>query len=172
MKTSEPFRHTEAGDGGRWLRPWRRLLTASIIASCVAGCHSTDKPPPKPASAQFASVELQGNTPGQISQMAMAVFQENGFKVALATPNQLVFEKEGTAWNNLAYGNWESDQPIWVRVKASIVYVSEASYRLECHAFLVRDKGKEVFEEEIKVRNINSGRYQKLLDEVARRLGH
>ncbi len=72
--------------------------------------------------------------------------------------------------NNLAYGNWESDKRLWTRVKASIVPVQGTVYRLQCHAFMVRDKGEPTFEEEVKLQNYSGHGYQKLLEEVARRL--
>ncbi len=131
-----------------------------------AGCRSTAKP----ESARFASVEIHGNTPGQIRDVAVAVFQEKDYKLAQPGLNSFVFEKEGSQLRNLAYGNWIGDTPIWIRVKASIVPVEEATFRLECHAFMLRGKA-ETTEEEIPISNFHSGPYQKLLDEVAKRLG-
>ncbi len=131
----------------------------------VTGCKSTDKPD----SARFASVEIHGNTPGQIGNMAVTVFREKDYTVAKRTLTNLVFEKEGSSMQNVAYGNWIGDTPIWVRVKVSIVTTGETKCRLECHAFLLRGRGEST-EEEIHISHFRSGPYQKLLDEVAKRL--
>src|SRR5262249_26426578 len=94
-----------------------------------------------------------------------------GFTVARTGLSNVVFEKEGSKLDNLAYRDWISGPQIWIRVKASIVPVSEAFFRLECQAYAVQDKGQSIFEEEIKMSNFSGRRYQKLLDEVVRRLG-
>jgi len=68
-----------------------------------------------------------------------------------------------------AYGNW-TGVPVWVRVRAEIVPISEAGFRLQCNAWMVRDHGVAAFEEEIKLNNFQGRPWQKLLDEVGRKL--
>jgi len=111
-------------------------------------------------------VQVQGNTPGQIRQMALAVFQSNGYEATRMRDANLVFEKPGSGLNNLAYGNWNGT-PVWVRVHTAIVPVSEGAYRLEGKTVLVRDRGGAT-EEEVKLQGASAT--QKLLEEVARRL--
>jgi hypothetical protein len=139
-------------------------LFVSALTFLLAACQTDSKT----AAAHFAAVELRGNTPGQIADIAIAVFKDHGFSVARRTYSALVFEKEASRMDNLAYGNWISDKPVWVRVRAEIVPVAEAHFRLQCHPVLVLDKN-ETMEEELKVK-FRSGPYQKLLDEVALRL--
>jgi hypothetical protein len=139
------------------------LLVAGVLA-CASGCHSTGVPP----SASFASVVISGNTPGQIRDAAEEVFTHDGYTVTQTDPGNLVFDKEGSKMNNFAYGNWLGDTPIWIRVKAAIVPLGEMSCRLQCHAYLVRDRGS-ASEEEITVSRLHKGQYQKLLDAVAQR---
>jgi hypothetical protein len=148
-------------------RSTETMTGLSLLAVCLcvlfgSGCRST-----KPDDARFASVEIKGNTPGQISEIAVEVFQDNGYLVASAKPAELIFEKKASGWNNFAYGNWT--EPVWVRVTAAIVPVSDITFRLQCHAALLRDRG-DLTEEEIKVSNLRSHPYQKLLNEVANRL--
>jgi len=143
-------------------------LTLAIGAAMACwlfllGCQSTGKP----ASARFASVEIQGNTPGQIRDMTTQVFTEHQYHASHSNMDSMVFEKEGTGWNNVAYGNW-TGEGVWERVKASIVPVSEGKFRLQCNAYMVRDKGGTT-EEEIKLSSLKSHRYQKLLNEVSQR---
>ncbi|HRT10777.1 MAG TPA: hypothetical protein P5233_20525 [Candidatus Paceibacterota bacterium] len=148
--------------------PFRVLagLLAVSLAVFLGGCSS----PEKGSSNGFASVTIRGNTPGQISEAAIAVFTEAGYTVVVPGRTRLVFEKQGSSMNNLAYGSWLGDTPVWIRVRASVVPAGEATYRLECRAWMVRDHGANL-EEEVKVSSLARGTYQKLLDEVARRLG-
>jgi hypothetical protein len=129
------------------------------------GCHSTDSSSP----ARFASVVISGNTPGQIRDAAMEVFGDNGYRAASTDPSAMVFEKEGSSMNNFAYGSWLGDSRVWIRVKAGIIMTGERRNLLECTAFLVRDIGSAA-EEELPVRGMHRGQYQKLLDQVASRL--
>jgi hypothetical protein len=135
---------------------------SGLVLLCL-GCHSTPTNP----SGQFASVDLHNNTPGQIRAVALEVFKTDGYTLAEgSTSRDYVFEKEGSSIDNLAYGNWIGT-PIWVRFKVHLVPISEATFRLQGDAFLVRGKG-EPAEEEIKVKHASS--YQKILNQVAQRL--
>jgi len=141
-------------------RPRLALIVFCICLCCGSGCTSN-----KPAPARFASVELQGNTPGQIHDAAVEVFQKHGYKVANKALDQIVFEKQGTKWDSFAYGDW--DAPVWVRVKAAVVPLAEAKFRLQCHAYMVRDLGGTTEEE---VACLRGAPYQKLMEEVAEHL--
>ena len=142
------------------------LLVVCLCGVLASGCKTTNKP----ESARFASVEIRGNTPGQIHDMAVEVFREHGYKVTNDKLTRFYCEKEGSQMSNIAYGNWVGDVPVWVRVKVAIEDVVESTYRLQCHAYMVRDRGGST-EEEIEISNMRSGPYRKLLEEVARRLG-
>lgn len=144
----------------------RNWLLAACLAWALAGCSS----PEQGSSSGFAAVTIKGNTPGQISEAAIAVFTEAGYAVVVPGRTRLVFEKEGSSMNNLAYGSWMGETPVWVRVRASVVPAGEATHRLECRAWMVRDHGSHL-EEEVKASPMARGAYQKLLEEVARRLG-
>ena len=80
-----------------------------------------------------------------------------------------LFEKEGSKMNNIAYGSWFADTPIWIRVRATLVPVAETRYRLQCDVHLVRDRGGST-EEELPTHGSRRSSYQKLLEEVAARL--
>lgn len=138
------------------------VLLAAAALVLAGGCQSTHPD-------AFAAVLIQGNTPGQISAVAAGVFREGGYVVKRAGMNSLVCEKKGSTMNDISYGNWTGN-PVWVRVRTSISPVSEGVFQLECKAWLLRDRG-ETTEEEIKISSYRSGPYQKLLEEVARRLG-
>lgn len=129
----------------------------------IAGCATRDKP------SYIASVEIKGNTPGQIAAVTEAVFAENGYKLAGGSSTKPVFEKTGSGMNKFAYGDWVGDTEVWVRVKVNISPIEEAVCRVDCTPFLVKDKGRSM-EEEIKVSSVHHKPYQKLLDDIAGRL--
>ena len=151
---------------GPTARCWRGVLLALAgLALATTGCGTFDKAP----ASKFASVRIEGNTPGQIRDAAAAVFRDHGFKVTLGKTN-LVCEKEGSGMDNFAYGNWMGGEPVWLRVKVTIVPLSEGTFRLQCLAYKVRDKGSFAFEEEVQVSRMSSRPYRKMLEEVAARL--
>ena len=148
------------------LRP--RSLTI-LLAVCLAaflgtGCKSTEKSHPD----HLASVEIHGHPVERVRDVTSQVFLENGYRVTLNGWAKLVFEKEGSNMNNIAYGNWMGSG-IWIRVKASIFETSPGNCRLDCDAFLLRNRNEPV-EEEIKISKLHNRPYQKLLNEVVKRL--
>src|SRR5690348_11293 len=94
-----------------------RLCVGLGLIVSVVGCKSLDKP----ASASFASVVIDGRRLEEIRDATVAVFQQDGYKVAIDHPDHMVFEKEGSRMNQISYGQWLSEGGVWVRVKAQIV---------------------------------------------------
>jgi hypothetical protein len=142
----------------------------SLLVTClllVAGCKSG------PASASFAAVTIAGKTPDEICQTAGAVFREDGYKVALLTPERMVFEKEASRAESIAYSgvvDTHYGAVTLVRVKAELVDLGEGSQRLQCQAYMVRNAGDSFFSDESRLVNMRSRSYQNLLDKVAKRL--
>jgi hypothetical protein len=154
------------------LRPTAATLVGSVLASIFllagTGCHLG-----KPASASFASVVIPGKSPEEIGKATVAVFQEAGYSVTSTSLDNLIFQKEGTRGQNLAYGGVVDSyygSTTKVRVKAQIVDLGEGSNRLQCQAYIVRDAGDSFFEEEQKMASMRSGPYQSLLNKVVKRL--
>src|SRR2546429_4200796 len=148
------------------LRARMVMFAAVLLCGLIgSGCRSASQK----SAGGFASVVIQGNTPGQIRTAAMDVFSEHGYKVADAKSSNPVFEKQASRIDNAAWGNW-TGAGVWIRVRVFILPVAEATFRLQCKAVLVRDRGQAAFEEEIKLRNFQAGPYQELLDEIAARL--
>ena len=81
---------------------------------------------------------------------------------------RLVFEKKGSSMDNFAYGNW-MDTAVWERIKIAVDAIGDQTFRLECQAYMLRDRGA-TLEEEVKLGGMHSLKYQKLLDQVAVRL--
>jgi hypothetical protein len=127
----------------------------------------------KPASASFASVVIANRSVEQIQQATTAAFQAEGYRASRGAYDTLIFEREGTQANNLAQnglvGTHYGAQTV-IRVRTDIVDLGSGSFRLQCQTFMVRNAGDSFFEDEHRLANIRSGPYQKLLDEVAKRL--
>ncbi len=151
-----------------------RIPTTYVLSSIAAamflasGCRTSD-----PASASFASVKIAGKTPQEICQTTVAVFQEDGYKVRSLTPPNMVFQKEASQGQSLAYGGVVDTyygSTTVVRVKALVVDLGGGTNRLQCKAYMVRDANDSFFEDESPLMNFRSGPYQNLLDKVAQRL--
>ena len=137
-------------------------MLLGIISTVLVGCSSMDKP----ASASFASVRIQGHTAEQIRGATVVVFQQDGYVAANVSGAEMVFEKEGSRWDQIAYGSWVNEAPVWIRVRVSMVSLSADLFRLQCQAYKVRNKGDPLAEDQIVIRNRNSKPYQTLLDKV------
>ena len=153
---------TQARQGLFSGQPLKLLLAICLGGFLAGGCRTAGNS----TASEFASVVIRGNTPGQIENMAREVFADHGYRNVASRPDVLVFERKGSRLDNVAYGGWMS-QSVWVRVKAAVVPIGEAVWRLECTAYRVEDIGTTT-EEEIKLGR--SRPYQKLLDQVASHL--
>ena len=144
----------------------RLPLLSLVLVLLVAGCKSTGTP----KSSRLASVIIKGHSQVQVAQMTQQVFIENEYERALLKTADLVFEKQGTTMNNLVYGDW-SGKGVWVRVK---VYLRELGdphdIMLDCNTYMVQEHNNPLFEEEHKLTKMRKGPYQKLLNEVSKRL--
>ena len=143
----------------------RNLLASLVVVAAgiaLPGCKSLNKPD----SASFAAVRIHGHTMEQICAATVVVFQQDGYSAVDIRPSHLVFEKEGSRWDRIAYGSFVDDAAVWIRVRGAIVPLSEGVFRLQCQAYKVRDKGDAVFEQQVRVTNSHSKPYQALLDKV------
>jgi len=147
----------------------RNLLTGMWLAIAgmgLLGCKSLSEPD----SASLASVQIQGHTAEQIRAATMVVFQQDGYTAAGLQRSEMVFEKEGSRWDQIAYGSWVNDASVWNRVRVSMVPLAADTIRLQCQAFKVRNKGDPLTEEEVRIGNSHRKHYQALLDKVVERL--
>ncbi len=144
------------------------LIGLALCGLLAAGCETT-----KPASASFASVTIHDRTPEQIQRAAAEVFQGDEYRVISLDPEAMLFEKEGSKMQSLSYNGLVGAQEgarIAVRVKAMLVDLGAGAYRLQCQAYMVKNAGESIFEEETRLSGMRSGPYQSLLDKVAKQL--
>jgi hypothetical protein len=140
------------------------LLSAFLVAGCGTG---------KPAGASFASVIIPGKTPEEICKTTGSVFQEDGYKILALTPSTMIFQKEASRSQSMAYNgivNTSYGAVTMVRVKAELLDLGNGSQRLQCQAAMVRNAGDSFFEDESRLTNLRSRPYQNLLNKVAKRL--
>lgn len=141
------------------------LATSLLLATaCLAlfGCKSMNEP----ASASFSSVRIQGHTADQIRGATVVVFQHDGYTLAEAQRSDMVFEKEASRWDQIAYGNWVNEAPVSIRVKVSMVPLSPDGFRLQCQAYKVRNKGDPLGEQQVRISSAHSKSYLALLEKV------
>ena len=93
------------------------MLLASLLLAMAGlaflGCKSLNEP----LSASFAAVQITNHTPVEIRAATVAVFQQDGFAPAKAELPEMVFERQGSKWDNIAYGNWVDANEVWSRAK-------------------------------------------------------
>ncbi len=141
------------------------VALALLGAALLSGCRLS-----QPASAGFASVIITNRGADEIRAAATAVFARSGYAAMLAGSDELCFEREGSRANEIAHGAWIEDGGVRERVRARIVCLAPGQYRLQCNAYLVRHAGDAVLQDEVRLKNIRSRPYQKLLDDVAEHL--
>jgi hypothetical protein len=148
-------------------RSFSLLCLAALLVA--GGCQS---PSPVPNCNSLACVEIIRHAPMDIARTVSAVFTEAGYQVAPLPPNNqmmLMFEREGSTGETLAYGDWSGKKP-WKRVRIHIKRVGEEKSRVECDVYRVLDHGDPRFEEEAKLTSLKRKPYQELLDQVKARL--
>lgn len=139
------------------------VLLGTILGS--SGCASAARGGP----ASFASVVIENHTTDEIRDAAVQVFTSNYYVTKLSGTDILVFEKLGSAMDNLAYGGWAPNE-VSLRVKVYLSPAGSTAYLVSCEAFMVRYAGDAVFEDEQRLLKIRRGPYQRLLEDVQARL--
>jgi hypothetical protein len=149
-----------------------RLRFHTFVASLLAlgaislvGCQSAKQP----GSMSHASVQVQGHSVAEIQRTATAVFRAEGYALTLATPGEMVFERPGSRRDAAKWGGW-SGQGVTMRVKVGLSKMTDGSYLLQADAYAVQNSDDPFFRTENRNILLNRRPYQKLLDEVAKRL--
>ena len=145
-----------------------RLIGAAWILSLllVTGCQSAKQP----GSMSHASVQIQGRSLTAIQQTMTAVFREEGYALTLATSEEMVFDRPGSRRDALKWGGWATGQGVTMRVKARLSELPDSSHLVQADAYAVQNSDDPFFRTESRNILLNRRPYQKLLNEVARRL--
>ena len=131
----------------------------------LLGCQSAKQP----GSMSHASAQVQGRSVADVQQTTAAVFREKGYALAAASPEEMVFDRPGSRRDAAKWGGW-SGQGVTMRVKVRLSKMLDGAQLLQADAYAVQNSDDEFFRTESRNILLNRRPYQKLLDEVARRL--
>jgi hypothetical protein len=146
------------------LRPFVAGLFA-LGALSLIGCQSARQP----GSMSHASIQVKGRSLEDIRQTTTAVFREAGYSLVATSQEEMVFDRPGSRRDAAKWGGW-SAEGVTMRVKAGVSKMTDGSYLLEAEAYAVQNSDDEFFRTERRNILLNRRPYQKLLDEVARRM--
>jgi hypothetical protein len=146
---------------------WTVFFSSILIALAVtwSGCRST----PTQAGGFLASVQIDDHSRAAIEQAIEQVFKENHYEMVRGAP-EYIFDKPASKMGTLAYSSW-SGKPVFARTKVTIRNDGFGGFIVGCNAYMVRDRGDPIFEEEQKTIKFSSSDYQKLMDDVKKRVG-
>jgi hypothetical protein len=139
-------------------------VLAGLLLILGGGCRSTTNGPPA-----FAAVTLHGHPPETIRQTVATVFTEKGF-YDNSRSKEWIFDRRTSTMSQWVHGGWFDRDSVRERVRLRLIPLGEGIYRLEAKAAMVRDAGEIFFEEESRMTRLRSAPYQKLLNQVERRL--
>ena len=139
---------------------WLTLALTGLL-----GCQSARQS----GSMSHAAVEIQSHSVADIQQTAAAVFRDEGYALARATPEEMVFDRPGTRRDALKWGGWAGNG-VTMRVKVALSKTIDGGYLLEANAYAVQNSDDPFFQSESRNILLNHRPYQKLLNEVAHRL--
>ena len=146
------------------LRPFVAGLLA-LGALSLVGCQSAKQS----GSMSHASVQVKGHSMEDIRQTTTDVFREAGYSLVATSQEEMVFDRPGSRRDAAKWGGW-SAEGVTMRVKAGLSKMTDGSYLLEADAYAVQNSDDEFFRTESRNIVLNRRPYQKLLDEVARRM--
>lgn len=135
------------------------------IALLSGGCQTTTPT----GSSHLASVLVQTRDVPRIEAALRAVLTASDYRERALGDNRFVFERPGSGLNQAAHGGW-LDEWVWERVKGNLRKRDDQTTLIEMNAYMVRNRGDEVFEEEQRLWKVRAGPYQVLLNEVKTRV--
>lgn len=145
-----------------------RCLVASLLVLglvSLPGCRSARDP----GSMSHASVQIQDHLVTDIQKTTAAVFGAEGYSLSTATAEEMVFDRPGTRRDALKWGGW-SGNGVTMRVKVALSKLTNGAWLVEANAYAVQNSDDPFFQTESRNVLLNHRPYQKLLNEVAKRL--
>ena len=128
----------------------------------LAGCKTTGKEGDQPA---LTSIDVP-QVPSDVLYLTIAhVMKQNGYDVGKSTVEEMMFEKQASTMQDLAYGGWGSG-PAWSRVRIRTKQLVDGGYRIDMTAGWVRDRGSKSMEEEKPVTKLGGGPFRSILKEI------
>ena len=145
------------------------LALAGVLAAFLfTGCQTfSDNPAPN----ALASVIVTNQPMSAIAQATATVFANHAFSGGQTGPNQFTYHRLGSRANNLAYGSYEFNEAVTVRIVVKIQPMNATSTMVSCRAWLVEDAGDPVFSDSHQVRELRKWPYEQLLKDIKTQLG-
>jgi len=138
------------------------LFAGLILSGCASGG--------APGSNSHASAQIPNTTVAAVQNVSAAVFIEKGYTVTVNQPTLMVFDRPGSRHDALKWGGWDGSGVV-MRVKMSIRDMGNGStFLLQADAYAVRDASDPRVASESRNIMVNHRPYQKLLDEIKKRL--
>ena len=141
-----------------------RLLFIGLLTLSFPGLSDSQS-----AGTSHATVEIRGRPVAVIQQTATAVFRDHAYALTKATSEEMAFERPGTRRDALKWGGW-SGAGVTMRVKVRLSETLGGGHLLQADAYAVQNSDDPFFQSESRNILLNRRPYQKLLDEVAKRL--
>ena len=135
----------------------------TIFLALLAGCSS-----PRPEQMSETAVILRNRTPQEISTVTKETFKRHHFEEASGQGGELVFQRKGSAINDVMSPNW-LDGPTWIRVRVIQHPLDAERTVLDYRAYLVQQPEDPMFETG-KPYTGHKKEFKKLLQEIGRRL--
>jgi len=143
-----------------------RLLpfVLAVLVPGLVACTSSAKR----GGGKLAWVNIEGHSRPEIQQAVEQVLKKNGFDLVTGGP-EMVFDRKAGGMKTLAYSSL-SGKGVYSRVKITIDNDGVGGHVVGLNAYVVRDRGDPVFEDEQKLLTFSKGEYQELLNQVQQQL--
>jgi hypothetical protein len=140
-------------------------LAGLLCLLLFTGCQSANQP----GSASHAVVQINGRSLAEIQRTTSVVFGEESYSLGTTSPEMMIFERPGSRRDAAKYGGWYGEGVI-MRVKVGFRELAGGSYLLQADAYAGQNSDDAFFRSEDRALMLNRRPYQRLLDEVAKRL--
>ena len=140
-------------------------VMARVLLLGLAGCSASANR----GGGKLAWVNIEKHSRPEIQKAVEQVLEKNGFELVTGGP-QMIFDRKAGSVKTLAYSSL-SGKRVYSRVKITIDNNGVGGHVVGLNAFVVRDRGDPVFEDEQKLLTFSKGEYQDMLDDVQHQLG-
>lgn len=140
------------------------LCLLVLAGVCLSGCATSDS-----GFGSRTAVVINNRTPQEIKDKTLEVFREKLFDVKSSSKSEIVFERAGSAWQDVTWGSWYGGG-VWERATVRIQDYGDGAYMVDAQVKLVRDNTDDFFEDSQTLGRRARKPYQELLNEVKARL--
>jgi len=141
------------------------LISIGLLSLLLGtGCASN-----KPGSTSHAYIEIKNQTTADIVKATMAVYQADGYTLAVDQPGMLAFTRMASRRDVLKYGDWINDGML-MEIKVRFTDLGDNTMLLQADVYSVQDPNDKFFRSETRVAMLDRHPYQEMLNKVRDRL--